>query len=86
MIREEIEDALSSLPVTVSLADDGGIQYAAAYALAMNPNTSAISSGYQVTSNKGHVYVRGKFTPEQAQAIHEVIGALPGVQAVSVSG
>jgi osmotically-inducible protein OsmY len=71
--------------VTVSLADDGGIQYAAAYALAMNAATSNIAS-YQATSNKGHVYVRGKFTPEQAQAIREVVGAVPGVQAVSVSG
>jgi osmotically-inducible protein OsmY len=84
MIREEIEDALNGLPVTISLADDAGIQYAASYALAMNADTCDVSTGAQVTSINGHVYVRGKFTAEQAQAITEVVSAVPSAKGVSI--
>lgn len=84
MMREQIEDVLAGLPVTISLADDAGIQYAAAYALAMDLRTSAIPAGYQVTSYNGHVFVRGKFTPEQRQAIRAVVEAVKSTRDVTV--
>ncbi len=84
MMREQIEEVLSGLPVTISLADDAGIQYAAAYALAMDPRTSAIPPGYRLSSYNGHVYVTGKFTSEQVEAIKAVVGGVKAARAVSI--
>lgn len=84
MMREQIEEVLAGLPVTISLADDAGIQYAAAYALAMDSRTSAIPAGYRVTSYNGHVYVNGKFAAEQAAAVKEVVGGVKATRGVTV--
>jgi len=83
MMREQIEEVLRGLPVTISLADDAGIQYAAAYALAMDARTSSMP-GYRLTSYNGHVYVTGKFTAEQAEAIKAVAGEVKAARAVTV--
>jgi osmotically-inducible protein OsmY len=84
MMREEIEAALSGLPVTIALLDDAAIEYAAAYALAMDSRTAPIPPGYQVSSYNGHVHIRGRLTPEQAQAVQQVARVVNGVWSVKV--
>ncbi len=80
MMREEIEAALDGLPVAIAVSDDAAIQNAAAYALAMDPRTASIPPGYQVTSYNGHIHVKGRLTPEQAEAARAVAGAVKGVR------
>jgi len=85
MMRAEITEALQGWPVELFILDDAGLQNTAAYALAMDPRTSAIGPGYRVQSHDASVDVMGKFTPEQAQAIREVISEVAGVKAVAIN-
>ena len=85
MMRAEITEALRGWPVELFVLDDAAIQNAAAFALAMDTRTSAIGPGYRVQSHDGSVDVMGKFNPEQAQAIREVVGEVAGVKAVAIN-
>ena len=85
MMRAEITEALQGWPVELFILDDAAIQNTAAYALAMDARTSAIGPGYRVQSHDASVDIMGKFTPEQAQAIRDVVGEVAGVKAVAIN-
>jgi osmotically-inducible protein OsmY len=85
MMRSEIAAALRGWPVELFLVDDGGIQNAAAYALATDARTRGLRPGYRVQSLNGQVEVRGNFSPEQTAAIQEVAGEVTGVKLVKVN-
>jgi osmotically-inducible protein OsmY len=85
MMRQQIEEVLSGLPVTLDVMDDGGIHYAASYALATDARTASIPPGYRLTAHNGRIYVKGKLTPEQAQAVRDVVSEVRGVRGVSVN-
>lgn len=85
MMREQIEEVLSGLPVTIAVMDDAAIQNAVAYALAMDPRTASIPPGYRVTPYNGHIHVKGKLTPEEAEAAWAVASAVKGVRGVTIN-
>ena len=85
MMREQIDEALAGLPVTLDVLDDAAIQHAAAYALATDSRTRAIPPGYRLSSHNGHIHVKGRLSAEQTQAAVEVVGQVKGVQGASVN-
>jgi hypothetical protein len=85
MMKSEIAEALRGWPVELFVLDDAAVQNAAAFALAMDARTSAIGPGYRVQSHNGQVDVMGKFTPDQAQAVREVIIEVAGVKGVTIN-
>jgi osmotically-inducible protein OsmY len=85
MMREQIEEMLRGLPVTLELLDDAAIQHAAAYTLATDPRTASIPPGYRVTMHNGHIHVKGKLTPEQTQTAQNVLSGVKGSKGVTVN-
>ncbi len=85
MMRQQIEEVLSRLPARIDLMDDAAIGYAAAHALAADSRTAAIPPGYRLTSHNGHIHLKGKLMPEQAQAMQAVLAGVRGVREVSVN-
>lgn len=85
MMREQIEEVLGGLPVTLDLLDDAAIQYAAAYALATDPHTASIPPGYRLTVHNGRVHVKGKLTAEQIGAVRDVLSGVKGGRGVTIN-
>ena len=85
MMRQQIEEVLTGVPVTLEVMDDAAIQCAAAYALATDSRTASIPPGYRMTAHNGRVHVKGKLTSEEIQAVRDVVSEVRGVSGVSVN-
>jgi osmotically-inducible protein OsmY len=89
MAAAEVARAAAEVPgvnaVVNQLVDDGSLSSLVAGALATDARTAAISPGYEVVSNYGHLKLVGYFNPDQAQAVEAVSGAVSGVRSVTVA-
>jgi osmotically-inducible protein OsmY len=88
MMAADVERAAAEVPgvtqVTNLLVDDGTLSRQIAEALATDPRTQAIPPGYEVNPIFGHVFLVGRFTPDEARAVMAVAQSLPGVRSVNV--
>jgi osmotically-inducible protein OsmY len=77
-------EVAGDLPVINHLLDDASLSSQVAEALSTDPRTAAISPGYQVASNYGHLTLIGYFSGPAAQAMDAVARGMPGVRSVTV--
>ena len=75
---------IAGAAVTNHVVDDATLSRRVAVALSTDPRTAPIGPGYQVASTFGHLWLVGRFTPEQSSAVTAVCQAVAGVRSVTI--